>query len=112
MITATQADELKTLKAQAAELASTSYTIETNSGTYGNAECLLRTGCGDSRYGDYEIVETVGGDRKVIGCDPARAPGRARRNPNAASGLKEDRAKLKAIHDRIGELTKEDRKIR
>jgi hypothetical protein len=54
-------------------------TVEHNSGTFGPNECLRAVGTGDTRRGEYEVRERVGdGFRRVIGCDPKTAPGRAR----------------------------------
>ena len=87
--------------ARIADLEAAEEVIETNSGTYGAKECYAATRCGESRYGDYEIRETMLGVRYTIGCDPRHAPGYARRNPNAAARLKDMRAEYKKIRDRM-----------
>jgi hypothetical protein len=53
--------------------------VETNEGTYGAAEAARKVGTGDPAHADYRVYESPDGTRRVAGCDPARAPGRARR---------------------------------
>jgi len=67
------------MKDQAKALAAVEILVETNEGTYGPAEAGRAIGSGDPRHANYRIYETVGGTRRVEGCDPAKAPGRGRR---------------------------------
>lgn len=53
--------------------------VETNEGTFGAAECCRVVGCGDPVFGNYRIVESTTEGRKLIGCDPEKAPGRPRK---------------------------------
>jgi hypothetical protein len=76
------------------ELSALTLCIEHNSGTFGAEECCRKTGCGEARYGEYEIWEDIRGKRTVIGCDPEHAPGYARYCKEAKRDLSEARKKL------------------
>lgn len=52
--------------------------IETNDGTFGPTEAHAKTGSGDPRTATYKVYESLAGARRVVGCDPANAPGYAR----------------------------------
>lgn len=52
--------------------------VETNEGTFGSHECMAAIRTGDTARGVYRVWESVGGTRRVTGCDLAMAPGRAR----------------------------------
>lgn len=70
----------KILQQQADELSAREILTETNSGTYGAAECQRAIGVGDSRYGDYRVYTRVGdGSQRHDGCDKDEAPGYARK---------------------------------
>lgn len=73
--------ETKTdLQKEIAALAAREIAVETNEGTYGASEACRAIGTGDPKFADYTIWERVGdGKRRVQGCDPQRAPGRARK---------------------------------
>ena len=67
------------LRANIADMDREEVCVALNAGTFSAAECCRKTGCGDSRYGEYEIYERLAtGERRVVGCDPDRAPGYAR----------------------------------
>jgi hypothetical protein len=53
--------------------------VETNAGTYSAQDAVRAIGTADPAFADYHVYESVGGARRVVGCDPAIAPGRARR---------------------------------
>lgn len=50
--------------------------IGSNAGTFGAEECCRKVGTGESKYGERREYETVGGNRRVEGCDRERMPGR------------------------------------
>lgn len=84
------------LQKEIAALAATEIAVETNEGTYGAAEACRAIGTGDPRHANYTIWERVGdGKRRVQGCDPQRAPGRARRI--GFTDLAESRKRLAAL---------------
>jgi len=83
----------------AQELARLECAVETNDGTFGAEECCRKTGSGDSAFGKYTIYERVGdGTRRVVGCDPANAPGYAR---VFAAEINAQRARLSALREQI-----------
>lgn len=68
------------LLAEIKSVAAEEIAVETNEGTFGATECCRKTGCGDPKFGNYTIYECVGTrERRVVGCDPDEAPGRARK---------------------------------
>ena len=68
------------LKTRIDELAEMEILVETNAGTYGADEAHRAIGVGDPQFADYRIFERVGdGQRTTYGCEPTRAPGRARK---------------------------------
>ena len=52
--------------------------IETNAGTFGAGEACRAVGTGDPAFATYWIFMRPDGSRRIVGCDPRRAPGRAR----------------------------------
>lgn len=75
-MTATKSELAKAIET----LANSEIAIETNEGTYGAVEAMRAIRTGDPKFADYTTYERVGdGTRRTVGCDPARAPGRARR---------------------------------
>lgn len=92
------ATEKATIQAEIDALTSQEFAVETNEGTYGAAEAARATGTGDPRWNNYTIYEKISGARRVEGCDPAKAPGRAR---------KLSRADLRAANKRFAELRKQ-----
>ena len=82
----------QTTLAQIRELASITYMVATNEGTYGPMEAQRRVGSADPRYADRCEYETVGGERHASGCDLDQMPGTLRRLDR--SGLIADRQRL------------------
>jgi hypothetical protein len=67
----------RAMQAEVDELSVVDVLVETNEGTYGSQD-VVRAGTVGGQS-DYRIYESVGsGQRRVVGCDPARAPGRPR----------------------------------
>lgn len=97
-------EQLSQLEREATTLAGLEVLVETNSGTYGAAECCTATRCGDPSVGDYRIYESVGsGQRRRVGCAPGRAPGRARQINTEELTAK--RKILAHLYDRIRHVT-------
>ena len=71
------------------------YVVETNEGTFGAAECCRKTGCGDPRYGNYTIYERLDGQRRVVGCEPKKAPGYARKFRDGIAAARKSLAGLR-----------------
>lgn len=99
----TRAKIVANINAEIARL-SADVLVETNEGTFSDRECCRATGSGDPRYGNYRVYETLDGKRRVVGCDPAEAPGYARRFdvPSASARrakVKELQALLEAARD-------------
>jgi hypothetical protein len=73
---------------------------ETNQGTYGAAEAARKVGTGDPAHADYRVYESLDGTRRVAGCDPARAPGRARRlRADSAVARRAEVGRLRTLAD-------------
>jgi hypothetical protein len=89
------------LEQEAAALAAVEVLIETNAGTFGAAECCRKRGCGDPVFGEYQIYESVAGDRHVVG-DPDDAPGYARRCGRQELG--EKRRQLAELRKQISRM--------
>lgn len=81
--------------------------VETNEGTFGVHECQRAVGTGDSRYGIYSVyVSVASGVRRNVGCDPERAPGRARKSGYALlraaqKELQDLRTELKTLREEL-----------
>lgn len=83
------------------EMNAVEYLVETNEGTYGPGGASRPHRTGDPRFNNYRIYETVGGAVEHIGCDPAIAPGYAR---------KMNRDNLAADRKRLAQLRREARR--
>ena len=71
------------------------YVVETNEGTFGAAECCRKTGCGDPQFGHYTIYERLDGHRRVVGCEPKKAPGYPRRFRDEINAARKQLAELR-----------------
>jgi len=90
-------DEIRTLSL-------TEVAVATNEGTYGAAECMRAIRTGDPAHGNYTIYESVGdGTKRVVGCDPERAPGYER---------KMGRDELADLRKRLVDLKKQARQAK
>ncbi len=97
------------LERQAKELSAMEVAVETNAGTFGAIECCRKTGSGDPRYGTYTIYLRVGdGARRTVGCDPASAPGYARKGGYDVFAAKQ--RELAALRKQIAAM-KRDRSL-
>ncbi len=86
------------LKRRADELAAEEVLVATNAGTYGQREACRTVGCGDPRYADREIYVRVGdGQRREVGCDAERAPGRMRQFGRVLAVKQGELASLRAL---------------
>lgn len=94
----------ESIQREIAALSDREIAVETNSGTYGPREAHRLIGTGDPAFADYTVYERVGGGRRVVGCDPERAPGRARRI-NAVA-LAAARQELATLHRRLRETSR------
>lgn len=104
-MTTTTTKEIEALEIEANELAAMECLVETNSGTFGATEACRKTGSGDA--GEYKIFARVGdGKRRVVGYDPANAPGYAR---HFGTDLSDKQAKLRTLRSRIAALRKSSR---
>lgn len=90
------------LESQARELAAMEVLVETNDGTYGAAEACRKVGCGDPAFAAYKVYVRVGdGRRRVVGCDPNKAPGYAR---HFRASLAEKQKALAALRAKIKQM--------
>ena len=69
--------------------------VDTNQGTYGATEAVRKGGCGDPRFADREVYETVGGDKRETGPDADHASGRMR--PIGSKTLSDYRKQVAAL---------------
>lgn len=99
------------LRSALAAMESEEVLVALNAGTFGAAECCRKTGCGDSRYGEYEIYERLAtGERRVVGCDPDRAPGYAR-TMDVRSARSDWRARMQQANAELARAEKMARQI-
>jgi len=86
--------KLQRLQEKAGKMAKMEECTEHNSGTHGE----------NPQFADYSIYESVGGDRRVVGCDPAKAPGRARKSKDALGRLHAARRALASLRKEIQQM--------
>lgn len=93
----TTTETLKAMKAEAAALWGEEVPVAHNEGTFSAEECQRKTGSGRPEAGNYTIYERVGDGRKrVVGCDPAKAPGYTRGSRDTLSAKKARLSELNA----------------
>ena len=90
-------EDIESMKRRAAELAATEVCVAHNAGTFGAAECQRAVGTGETKYGEYHFFVCVGDGRvRVVGCDPAVAPGYRRHCRESLERLQRELAALRA----------------
>ena len=89
--------DIESMKRRAAELAATEVCVAHNAGTFGASECQRAVGTGEAKYGEYQLFVRVGDGRsRVVGCDPAVAPGYRRQCRESLERLQRELAELRA----------------
>jgi hypothetical protein len=84
------------IKAEIGNLLKIEVHIQTNQGTYGNAEACRKVGNGSSEFANREVYETVGGTRRETGPSEDNAPGTMRSiNRQRLADLRSQVAELK-----------------
>lgn len=102
---AARAARIAELESEISRLEAAEVAVEHNEGTYSALEAARKIGTGDPAFANYTIYVRVGdGRRRVVGCDPEKAPGYARRA--GYETLAEERRRLAELRRQLREADK------